>query len=47
MNIDLATQVVVGHNFFLSSAWMGDDGQPRKYLVRHKNMDGMTVNPGR
>jgi hypothetical protein len=40
MNIDLATQVVIGHNFFLSSAWTGDDGQPRKYLVRQKNMDG-------
>jgi hypothetical protein len=35
MNIDLATQAVIGHNFFLSSAWTGDDGPPRKYLVRH------------
>jgi hypothetical protein len=35
MNTDLATQVVIGHNFFLSSAWTGDDGPPRKYLVRH------------
>jgi hypothetical protein len=35
MNTDLATQVVIGYNFFLSSAWTGDDGPPRKYLVRH------------
>jgi hypothetical protein len=33
MNIDLATQVVIGHNFFLSSAWTGDDGQPRKKIL--------------
>jgi hypothetical protein len=33
MNIDLATQVVIGHNFFLSSAWTGDDGQPRNIIM--------------
>jgi hypothetical protein len=33
MNIDLATQVIIGHNFFLSSAWTGDDGQPRKIIM--------------
>jgi hypothetical protein len=33
INIDLTTQVVIGHNFFLSSAWAGNDGQPRKIIM--------------